>query len=306
MTIDRCIHIIFIDSVLSLPWTHHVWDMHEHHRMRPGGKKREKLAILFEEWTKCSERWESSSFVLRMREKTTEKQKGGRRWMTKADIIAKYRPGRTEEEATQIAEEIVMNKEATPDAQKPHPDAPLNPTMRLYLVWDESYESTEVDTVVESLFRQKEAGDGKKTPRPKVPRNANHRQKAQMKVRTVALMMKAQVPARTRRTVAKERRIRRPDRKARRQRRTSRRKRQRQRQRQKRRSPQTAAVTAKSRMSQKLDRVHRMMKNRRKKQRKRLRSKGNSKKRRQKRTERKLKQKQWKNRNARKQKPKKL
>ena len=142
-------------------------NMHEHHRMRPGGKKREKLAILFEEWTKCSERWESSSFVLRMREKTTEKQKGGRRWMTKADIIAKYRPGRTEEEATQIAEEIVMNKEATPDTQKPHPDAPLNPTMRLYLVWDESYESTEVDTVVESLFRQKEAGDGKKDTKAK-------------------------------------------------------------------------------------------------------------------------------------------
>ena len=123
----------------------------------PGGKKSQMLGVLFEEWTNCAEDWRKSDFVIRMRQTTTDKKKGGRRWMTAGDIVSKYLPGRTLEEAQQIKDEIIANKEkASPEAIRPHPDAPLNASMRLYLVWDESFESTEIDNVVETLFRQKD------------------------------------------------------------------------------------------------------------------------------------------------------
>ena len=120
------------------------------------------MAVLFEEWAKCSEDWQQSDFVIRMRERTTDRQRGGRRWMTKGDIITKYLPGRSQEEAQSIAEEIILNKESTPELIKPHPDAPLNESMKLFLVWDEAFVSTTVDHVVDTLFRQKDASNGPK------------------------------------------------------------------------------------------------------------------------------------------------
>ena len=139
---------IILQLHTNLTASNHTWS---------GGNKRQKLAVLFEEWVNCSEDWQQSSFVIRMKQRTTERQKGGRRWMTKADIVSKYAPGRTESEAKSIAEEIVAHKEQTPDAKRPHPDAPLNSEMTLYLVWDEQFESTEHDSVVEQLFRQKDS-----------------------------------------------------------------------------------------------------------------------------------------------------
>ena len=134
-----------------------------------GRKKSEKLAILFEEWNKCCEDWTSSSFVVRMRERTTEKQKGGRRWMTEGDIVDKYSKGRTQEEAKQIARDIVLGKEACKHMKathiRPHPDAPLRADMRLFLIWDEEYESSETDSIVESLFESKDSDEGKKKKR---------------------------------------------------------------------------------------------------------------------------------------------
>ncbi|CAL1164269.1 unnamed protein product [Cladocopium goreaui] len=145
----------FYRSLESSSSPDEIQDMAEN--ARTGGNKRQKLAVLFEEWVNCSEDWPQSSFVIRMKQRTTERQKGGRRWMTKADIVSKYAPGRTESEAKSIAEEIVAHKEQTPDAKRPHPDAPLNSEMTLYLVWDEQFESTEHDSVVEQLFRQKDS-----------------------------------------------------------------------------------------------------------------------------------------------------
>ena len=76
--------------------------------------------------------------------------------MTEADIADKYSKGRSMEEARQIAREIVEGKELCPHMRvahvKPHPDAPLRSDMKLYLIWDESYETSTKDTVVESLF----------------------------------------------------------------------------------------------------------------------------------------------------------
>ncbi|CAK9005243.1 Septin-type G domain-containing protein [Durusdinium trenchii] len=98
-----------------------------------------------------------------MRERNTERTVGGRRWMTEADIVAKYLPGRSLEEAKQIAREIVEGKEKDAHMKKthirPHPDAPLRLDMRLFLIWDESYETTERDVTVETLFECKDAGD---------------------------------------------------------------------------------------------------------------------------------------------------
>lgn len=83
--------------------------------------------------------------------------------MTEADIVAKYLPGRSLEEAKQIAREIVEGKEKDAHMKKthirPHPDAPLRLDMRLFLIWDESYETTERDVTVETLFECKDAGD---------------------------------------------------------------------------------------------------------------------------------------------------
>jgi hypothetical protein len=121
------------------------------------------MAILFEEWVGCSENWKSSTFLVRMRERTKESQRGARRWLTQADIAAKYSAGRTLEEAKRIAQEIVDGKETDHHMRthhiRPHPDAPTNTSMRLFLIWDESLETTEKDSIVESLFQCKGEDD---------------------------------------------------------------------------------------------------------------------------------------------------
>ena len=134
---------------------------------RGGGSKKDKLAVLFEEWMKCSEDWSQSDFIVRMRESRKDSMKGGRRWMTEADIANKYLPGRTMGEAKTIAREIVQGKENCPHMKanhiKPHPNLPTRQDMRLFLVWDEAYETSQTDTVVESLFQCRDDGkDSKK------------------------------------------------------------------------------------------------------------------------------------------------
>ena len=113
---------------------------------------------------KCSENWKQSSFVLRMRESQSESVKGGRRWMTQADIVNKYTPGRSPEDARDIAAEIVAGKESCPHMKvhhiRPHPNCPTRQDMRLFLVWDEEYETTSKDTVVESLFQCDDVDQG--------------------------------------------------------------------------------------------------------------------------------------------------
>ena len=98
-----------------------------------------------------------------MRERTKESQRGARRWLTQADIAAKYSAGRTLEEAKRIAQEIVDGKETDHHMRthhiRPHPDAPTNTSMRLFLIWDESLETTEKDSIVESLFQCKDEDD---------------------------------------------------------------------------------------------------------------------------------------------------
>ena len=133
-----------------------------------GSNKSEKMAILFEEWIKCSEDWSSSDFVVRFRESTTHRQQGSRRRMDKGEIVEKYSRGRSKEEAEAVAMEIINNKiNSAPHAIRPNPDCPLNSAMKQYLVWDESFESDTTDHVVESLFEAKDRSKGSKAKKDK-------------------------------------------------------------------------------------------------------------------------------------------
>jgi len=101
-----------------------------------------------------------------MRESSKESTVGGRRWMTESDIADKYSRGRSMAEAQQIAREIVEGKENCAHMRvahiKPHPDAPLRSDMKLYLIWDESYETSVKDSIVESLFELRDDDSKKK------------------------------------------------------------------------------------------------------------------------------------------------
>lgn len=121
--------------------------------------------------------------MVRMRDRNREREKGGRRWLTQADIIKKYQVGgRSYEEARQISQEIIDGKENCPHMKvnhiRPHPNLPTRHDMRLFLIWDESYETSERDIVVEQLFegqddgeeskkKKKSSGSGKKNKKRK-------------------------------------------------------------------------------------------------------------------------------------------
>ena len=113
------------------------------------GSGRDKMAVLYEQYTACDGKWTRSSLVVSLRERHSTKKRGCRKWMTFKQLCDKY-------QSVQAAEEIIMNKltdevMAKQDV-KPHPDAPLNPQLTLFRVWDEEGETDEHDEVLESLF----------------------------------------------------------------------------------------------------------------------------------------------------------
>ena len=83
--------------------------------------------------------------------------------MTQEQLATKYN-------CTFTAQEIVNAKENDPVLSKtqirPHPELPNRKDLRLFLCWDESVETDEHDTVVESMFSQFE-DDGRKPKRTK-------------------------------------------------------------------------------------------------------------------------------------------
>ena len=117
-----------------------------------GSNKSEKLQLMFEDWCQSNEDWHQSSFLLRIRTTHSNKVKGARRWLTEQAIAEKYK-------SAEIAKEIVAAKLNCEVMRKtsvrPHPDMPHRKDLQLYLCWDESFETSEVDTVVESLFEQR-------------------------------------------------------------------------------------------------------------------------------------------------------
>ena len=107
------------------------------------------MAILYEQYTACEGKWTRSSLVVSLRERHSTKKRGCRKWLTFRQLCDKY-------QSIEAAEEIIMNKlsDETMAKQdvKPHPDAPLNPQLTLFRVWDEEGECDKSDEVLESLF----------------------------------------------------------------------------------------------------------------------------------------------------------
>ena len=65
----------------------------------------EKLQLLQEVWLSCAGEWRNSTFYSQLKQSSTHRHKGARKWMTKRDISLKYG---SEEVATQI----IAHKEA--------------------------------------------------------------------------------------------------------------------------------------------------------------------------------------------------
>ena len=111
------------------------------------------MQLLYENWCECGGAWTRSSWVVSMREKHRHRKTGARVWLTFAQIAAKY-------ESEQIAMDITLAKlqdeKLSKTEVKPHPDAPGNFSLTLFLVWDRESEVNTEDHIVQSLF---EMGD---------------------------------------------------------------------------------------------------------------------------------------------------
>ena len=126
---------------------------------KPG---RDKMAILYEQYTACDGKWSRSSLVVSLRERHSTKKRGCRKWLTFKQLIDKY-------QSVEAAEEIIMNKlsdeRMAKEDVKPHPNTPLNPQLTLFRVWDEEGECDETDEVLESFFSMTQDDDLKSSKR---------------------------------------------------------------------------------------------------------------------------------------------
>ena len=121
-----------------------------------GPNKQAKLMIMFEDWVNSNENWQSSSLLVRQRTIHSSKQVGGRRWFTWKQLADKY-------QSEEVANEIVAVKESdNKDQIRLHPELPDRKDLRLFLCYDESYETDVTDHVVESLFEVEDKSKDKK------------------------------------------------------------------------------------------------------------------------------------------------
>ncbi|CAK9008008.1 unnamed protein product [Durusdinium trenchii] len=144
-------------------------------RARSGGKqsKTRKLQLLFEQWVSASEKWSSSSLVISMKQRHQRRHKGGRRWLTKAQIAIKYN-------SKELAEEICHHKESDEYLRstetKPFPD---KPGLLLYLVWDEEYVSEERDEVLEQLYELRDDSEPRQSKKDKKNESGKSKRKSE-------------------------------------------------------------------------------------------------------------------------------
>ena len=116
-----------------------------------GSNKSDMLQVLWEQWIQADGEWDKSQLVVQARSSVSGSKTGARRWMLRQDIIKKY--GNDES----IADELIRKKESDPHLRKTqcrdHPELPERADLRLYLCWDESYETDKEDFVVEQLLK---------------------------------------------------------------------------------------------------------------------------------------------------------
>ena len=116
-----------------------------------GSNKSDMLQVLWEQWIQADGEWDKSQLVVQARSSVSGSKTGARRWMLRQDIIKKY--GNDES----IADELIRKKESDPHLRKTqcrdHPELPERADLRLYLCWDETYETDKEDFVVEQLLK---------------------------------------------------------------------------------------------------------------------------------------------------------
>eukprot|EP00435_Cladocopium_sp_Y103_P066067 s13_g28.t1 len=134
-------------------------------------RKSQKMQVLFEQWLSASEDWSASTLVLSMRHSHTHTKRGSRRWMTRADLLAKYHGDES------IVDEIIREKESDAVTKtqscRAHPDAPNNPKLKQFLCYDEETEADSEDTVLNSLFECIDSGKNKKKDKKKRKRSTS-------------------------------------------------------------------------------------------------------------------------------------
>ncbi|CAE7611107.1 PLCXD2 [Symbiodinium sp. CCMP2592] len=101
-----------------------------------------KRSFLFESWLTSEECWMKSSLLKRLRSKNSNAKRGLRRWLTKAEMEAKW--------GTEVAEAMIESKEADEERSlteiRPHPELPHREDLKQYLcLWDSSEEDVDME-----------------------------------------------------------------------------------------------------------------------------------------------------------------
>ena len=136
---------IDIDSTESPESVEHIHP-NQRYQTASGDEKSQKLQVLYEQWNLAEENWNNSQLVVRMRQSERTRKVGGRRWMTRQMIHERY--------GEELAQDIMQSKnKQDPERKgvmvKPHPDIDKE---SLFLCWDESFESTENDELIELMY----------------------------------------------------------------------------------------------------------------------------------------------------------
>ena len=152
-----------------------------------GNCKNEKLQVLFEEWCSSGEDWKRSEMIVQMRTKRTHRVKGCRKWLTEAEIAAKY-------QSAEVARDIVLVKLENPALAQTqvrfHPDLPGRMEHRQFLVYDYAEEVDQNDEVLESLFLVEDGdSDGETKPKSKDSKGKDKRGRSRIKSKKYPLVI---------------------------------------------------------------------------------------------------------------------
>lgn len=141
-----------------------VWNCLSFMDIAAGERKSQKMQVLFEQWLSANEDWSESTLVMSMRHSHTHTKRGSRRWMTRAELMEKYKD-------ESVVDEIIGEKERDSGTKihccRAHPDAPNNPKLKQFLCYDEETEADSEDVVLSSLFECKDSGKSKKDKKRK-------------------------------------------------------------------------------------------------------------------------------------------
>ena len=145
-----------------------------------GTNKNEMLQVLYEQWVQAGGKWESSQLVIQARTSIKGSKTGARRWMMRSEIVKRYG-------CEETADELILAKESDPTLFRTqvrnHPELPHRTDLRLYLCWDESYETDTEDVLITKMLevaqndsrrgRSKDRKDHKKKDKKKRKRSTS-------------------------------------------------------------------------------------------------------------------------------------